>query len=111
MRIDEWRYGRQIKRREYFHVLALRDEFIVLRHASLALCLIAGEEDNDGMEIGARQATYPVVGMVCSCVAEDLRAGGHALPELFGEGRQRRTVYTQRTQAVPSERQRHPRSE
>src|SRR6516165_10528322 len=53
VRIDKWWYGRQVKRREHFHVPALRDEFVVLRHASLALRFIAGEKDNDGVETGA----------------------------------------------------------
>ena len=108
VRIDEWRYGRQVKRREHVHVAALRDEFVVLRHASLALRFIAGEKDNDGVQSRARQATYPVVWMVCSCVAEHLRAGHHTLPELFRERGQRSLVNTQCTQAIPSERHGHP---
>src|SRR4029077_329433 len=108
VRIDEWRYGRQVKRREHFHVAALRDEFVMLRHASLALRFIAGEKDNNGVETRARQATYPVDWMVCSCLAEHLRAGHHTLPELFRERGQRSLVNTQCTQTIPSECDGHP---
>src|SRR5436190_22928925 len=48
--IDEWRYGVQVKRREYLAVDALRNEYVVLHHASLALRCIAGQKDNDGEE-------------------------------------------------------------
>src|SRR5438874_13486502 len=50
----------------------------------------------------------PPTQMVCSCVAEHLRAGHHALPELFRERGQRSLVNTQCTQAIPSERHGHP---
>ena len=41
VRIDEWGHGLQIKGRQHFNALALRDKFLVLHYASLALRLIA----------------------------------------------------------------------
>src|SRR6266566_8026190 len=58
--------------------------------------------------LGLARPPTPVVWMVCSCVAEHLRAGHHALPELFRERGQRSLVNTQCTQAIPSERHGHP---
>ena len=88
VRIDEWRHGLQVKRRQHFHIFALDNEFVVLRYASLALRFIAGEEDGDGMEIGAGQAADPVVWTIYSCVAKHLRTRDHPLPELLGKSGQ-----------------------
>ena len=66
----------------------------MLRQASLALRFIAGEQDDDRVEVRAGQAADPVVWMVLSGVAEHLRARNHALLELFGESGQRSLVHT-----------------
>ena len=58
------------------------------------LHFITGEKDNDGVEMRARQATYPVVWMVLPGVPQHLCAGNHALLELFGERGQRSLVNT-----------------
>src|SRR6476620_7641152 len=108
VRIDEWGHGGQVKGRENFHVSALRDKFVVLHHAPLALRLIASEEDSYGMETGACQTAHPIVWMIFPRVAERLRSGGHALSELFGERGQRSLIHTQCAQPIPSERHRHP---
>jgi hypothetical protein len=41
----------------------------MLHHASLALRLIAGKEDDYGVKIGARQPANPIVWMILACVA------------------------------------------
>src|SRR5260370_1226963 len=46
--------------------------------------------------------------MILSSVAEHLRAGNHALLELFGERGQRTLIDAKCAQAVPGEGQRHP---
>ena len=76
--------------------------------AALALGGIAGEQDDDGVEVRAGEAAHPVVRMILSGVAEHLRAGDHALLELFGKRGQRSLVHAQCAQAVPGEGDRHP---
>jgi Ca2+:H+ antiporter len=53
--------------------------------AAPALCTLAGEEDGNRVEVGAGQPAHPVVRMILAGVAEDRRAGHHALPELLRE--------------------------
>ena len=50
-----------------------------------ALRGVAGEQDNDGVEVCAGKTTHPVLRMVPSGVAEHLRARDHALLELLRE--------------------------
>ena len=80
----------------------------MLRPAALALRRVAGEQDDDGVEVGAGEPADPVVGMVRAGVAEHLRAGHHALPELLGKRGERGLVHAERPQAVPGEGHRHP---
>ncbi len=80
----------------------------MLRLAALALCTIAGEEYGDGVEVRARQASHPMVGMIRTRVAEDLCPGDHALLELFGKRAQRRRIHPQCPQTVPGEAHGHP---
>ena len=51
----------------------------MLGYAAPALRGVAGEQDDDGVEVRAGEATDPVVGVILSGVAEDLRPGDHAL--------------------------------
>ena len=60
------------------------------------------------MKVRAGEATDPVVRMILSGVAEHLRAGNHALLELFGKRGQRSLVHAKCAQAVPGEGHRHP---
>ena len=85
VRVVERRGGLEVERREHLHPLAPRDEFSCSACAALALRDVAGEEDGDGVEVRAGQASHPVVGMIRARVAEDLRAGDHALLELLRE--------------------------
>ena len=80
----------------------------MLRLAALALGFVAGEQDDDGVQVRAGQSSDPVVGMVLSGVAEHLRAGDHSLLELFGKRGQRSLVHAERPQPVPGEGHRHP---
>ena len=79
--MSEWRDCVKIQRRDHFHASATREKFIVLRLAPLALLFVASEQNNDGVEVGAGGLVCPVVRMICSCVAESLRTGSHALLE------------------------------
>ena len=47
-----------------------RGVLLVLPDAALTLGDVAGEKNDDGMEVGAGQATHPVVGVVGAGVAE-----------------------------------------
>ena len=76
--------------------------------AAATLGCIAGEQDGDGVKVRAGEASHPVVRMIFSGVAEHLRAGNHALLELFGERGQRTLIDAKCAQAVPGEGQRHP---
>src|SRR6516162_778036 len=80
-----------------------RGVLVVLSDAALTLGDIAGEKNDDGVEVGAGQAAHPVVGVVGAGVAEDLRPGRHALTKLFGKGCQRSLVYAQSPQTTPGE--------
>ena len=82
------RKGRQVQVGEGLHARVLLEKPLVLLDGALALGHIAGEEDDQRMELRARQAAHPVVGMVGARVAEDLGPGGHPLAKLLGEGRQ-----------------------
>ena len=86
----------QVQGREHLHAFAPRDELVVLYLAALSLGSIAGEQDRDGVKIRAGEAAHPVVRMIFSGVAEHLRAGDHALLELFGERGQRSFIHAQR---------------
>ena len=106
--IVERRRRLQVQRREHLNAFAPRDELVVLRLAAPALGGIAGEQDRDGVKVRAGEASDPVVRMILSGVAEHLRAGDHALLELFGERGQRTLIHAKRAQAVPGEGHRHP---
>ena len=73
-----------------------------------ALGGVAGEQDDDGVEVRAGETAHPVVRMILSGIAEHLRAGDHALLELFGKRGQRSLIHAERAQAVPGEGHRHP---
>ena len=83
VRIIERRRRLQIQRRKHLYAFAPRDELFVLGLAALALGGVAGEQDRDGVQVGAGQTAHPVVRMILSGIAEHLRAGDHALPELL----------------------------
>ena len=108
VRIVERRRRLQVQRREHLHAFALCDELVVLGDAACALGGVAGKQDGDGVEVRAGEAAHPVVRMILSGVAEHLRAGDHALLELFGERGQRSLIHAKRAQAVPGEGHRHP---
>ena len=108
VRIVERRRRLQVQRRKHLHALALRDEFFVLDLATAALGGIAGEQDDDGVEVRAGETAHPVIRMIFSGIAEHLRAGDHALLELLGERGQRSLIHAERAQAVPGEGNRHP---
>ena len=108
VRIVERRRRLQVQRGEHLNPFAPRDELIVLGQAALALSGVAGEQDGDGVKVRAGEASHPVVGMILSGVAEHLRAGDHALLELFGERGQRSLIDAECAQAVPGEGHRHP---
>ena len=108
VRVVERRGGVEVERREQLHSLASSDEFSMLRLATLALRAIAGKEYDDGVEVRAGQASNPMVGVIRTRVAKDLRPGDHALLELFGERVQRRRIHPQRPQTVPREGDGHP---
>src|SRR4051794_17667713 len=70
MRVVERRGRIEVERREHLHPLASRDELSMLRLAARALRTIAGEEDGDGVEVRAGQASHPMVGVIRTRVAE-----------------------------------------
>ena len=76
--------------------------------AALTLSGVAGEQDDDSVEIRAGEAAHPTFRVIYAGVAEHFRAGDHSLPELFRERGQRSLVDTQCAQAVPGEGDRHP---
>jgi hypothetical protein len=94
--ILEWRGGFKVERRERLHARELCRVLLVLPDAALAFRHVAREEDHDGVEIGTRQTTQPVVRMVRAGVSQYCRPRGHALSELLGECRQRRFVHPKR---------------
>ena len=117
VRIVERRRGFEIERGKHFDAGESREQTLdAPPGAALALRDVARKEDDDRVEVGARQSAHPIVGMVVARVAEHLGAGDHALAELLGKGRQRSLVHAERTQAVPGEghgdpaRRRRPRS-
>ena len=67
--VERWR-RLQVQRREHLHALALCDEPVVLVLAALALSSVAGKQNDDGVKVRAGEATYPVVRMILSGVAE-----------------------------------------
>src|SRR5438093_218790 len=83
VRITERRCGLQVQRREHFHALASRDEFVMLRLTPCALRAIAGEKDDDGVKVRTCQTAHPVGRTIGAGVTENFRAGHHALLELF----------------------------
>src|SRR5437588_4916347 len=106
--VVERRRRLQVQRREHLHALTPGDELGVLGLATLALNDVAGKQNDYGMEVWIGEATDPVGGMIFSAVTEHLRAGDHALLELFRERCERCLVHTQSTQALPGEGHRHP---
>jgi hypothetical protein len=61
----------------------------VLDPTSLAFRDVASKKDNDGMKIGARQHTRPVLRVAGTCHAQDFRSSSYALAKFFwktGEG-------------------------
>ena len=106
--IIERRRRLQIERRQHLHAFAPRDELLVLGAAALAFGGIAGEEDDDGVQVRAGQTADPVVGVIRAGIAEHLRAGRHALPELLRKRGERGFVHAERAQAVPGECHGHP---
>ena len=108
MRTVERRHRLHVQRRDHFNALALGNEFFVLGPAPITFGGITGEQDDDGMEVRTCQIPQPIVGMVCACIAENLRAGDHALPELVRKCAQRSFIKTQGAQSIPGEGNRHP---
>jgi hypothetical protein len=80
----------------------------VLDATALALRGVASEQDDDRVEVGAGEASDPVIRMIRTAVAEHFRAGHHALLELFGKRAERRVVHAEGAQAVTSEGDRDP---
>ena len=80
----------------------------MLSLAARAFSEVPGEEDDNGMQVIAGQPAYPMVRMVRANIAENLRAGRHALTELLGKGGQRGFGYAESAQAVPREGHRDP---
>ena len=97
------RQGFQVQIGEGLHARVRREKPLVLLDGALTLGHIAGEEDDQRMELRAGQAAHPVVGVVGARVAEDRGPGGHALAKLLGEGRQRGLIHAQRAQAIPGQ--------
>jgi hypothetical protein len=64
---------------------------------------ILGEQQQQSMQVGARQAADPVAGMARSAIAELLCPGWHARPERFGESRERGLVDAECAQPVAGE--------
>ena len=108
VRVPQRRDRLQVQRREGGHVGEPRGVLLVLPDAALALGDVAGEEDDDGVEVRAGKAADPVVGVVGPRVSEDLRPGRHALPELFREGGERSLGDAEGPQPVPGEGDGHP---
>ena len=108
VRIVERRRRLQIQRREHFHALALGYELFVLQLAAPVLGAVAGEQDDDGMEVRAGETAYPVLWIIFSGIAQHVRARDHALLEFLGERGQRGLVHAQRAKAVPGEGHRYP---
>src|SRR5258708_7351855 len=75
----------------------------MLLPGSLALRDVASEENDDSMKFLTRQTARPVVRVIGARGAEDFRAGGHALTELFREGGECSFVDAERAQTVPGE--------
>ena len=85
VRMVEGRRRFQVQRREHFHAIQLRDESLVLGPGTVPIRGVAREQNDDCVELRTRELPYPVVGVIRAGVAEDLRAGRHALPELVGK--------------------------
>ena len=108
VRVPQRRDRLQVQSREGGHVGKPRGILLVLPDAALALGDVAGEEDDDGVEVRTGQASHPVVGVVGSRVSEDLRPSCHSLPKLFRKGGQRSLGDTEGPQPVPGEGDGHP---
>ena len=76
----------QVQVGEGLHGGEPRGVLLMLSNGTLTLGDIAGEQNDDGVELGTGQTAHPVVGVVGAGVAEDLRPSGHALTKLFGKG-------------------------
>jgi hypothetical protein len=86
MSIVKRRDSFQIKGGQKFNSLALLQIAFMLLATPLSLRDIAREQYDNGMQGWTCQASNPVIRMVGSCNAEDIRTRSHALPELFGKG-------------------------
>ena len=64
---------------------------------------ILREQQQQSMQVGARQATSPVAGMARSMIAELLCACWHARPERFGESGERGLIDAECAQPVAGE--------
>src|ERR1700687_6342449 len=80
----------------------------MLPRASLAFVHIAGKEHDNGVKIGISPPPPPMIGMIRTRCAEDIRPGGHSLTKLFRESSQRRVIDTKSFQTIPCERHGDP---
>src|SRR6476659_3897762 len=92
MRIRERWDGSYIEGRKNLYSGNLLQVCLMLFGAAQPRRLIAREQNDDRMQVGAVQATFPIVGVIGAGVAEHLRAGDHALPKLFRKGGKRSFV-------------------
>ena len=74
----------------------------------LALGHVAGEEDDDRVQLRRRQSTIPRIRMGLAGDAQHHRACRHPLPELVGERRERCVVDADGAKSVPREGDRDP---
>src|SRR5262245_12264320 len=80
----------------------------MLARAALALGHVTREEDDDRVQIGAREAAGPMIGAVRAGRADDLCPRRHALAKLLRKRGQRAVVHAHRAQSVPGERHSDP---
>ena len=105
--IERWRCL-EIQRREDIHSFKLREQPFMLRLTPAALRRVACEENHDRVQLPTGKPAHPVVGMIRTRIAEDLRTRRHTLLELLRKRCQRRFVDAQGAKAIPSEGHRYP---
>ncbi len=77
------RNGVKVERREDLDAGTIGDKLRVLRDAAVMFRFVPCEEDDNGMQIGARKPADPMFGGVHADVAEHLRTRDHPLLELL----------------------------
>jgi ribosomal protein S14 len=73
----------------------------MLVSASLSFRHIAGKENDNSVKIGICQAPRPMIGMIGTRCAEDIRPSGHPLTKLFRKSSQRHIIDAESLQAIP----------